>query len=153
MSHLFPCTSDLQPFNAREAHSLFSFFLFNFLLAMPFWIRRFTDSCQIHVSILTPLCNRGEHAFVGHTRGRISIIPRTSTTRGVATKRYARNALSRSSDPSRPQLIWFPNLRLVLTACRSISEWSILRLLGGPGLVATVRYVSLFSPLASILNP
>ena len=128
----------------------FFFFLFNFLSAMPFWIRRFTDSCQIHVSILTPLRNRGNTRFFCHIRGRFSIIPRTSTTRGVATKRYARNAFSRSSDPSRPQLIWFPNLRLVLTACRSILGWCTPRLLGGLGSVATVRYAFSFVPPTSV---
>lgn len=34
-----------------------------------------------------------------------SIIPRISTTRGVATKRYAQNVLFKSSDPNRrPQI-------------------------------------------------
>jgi hypothetical protein len=81
------------------------------------------------------------HIYIG-----LSIIPRTSTIRGVATRRYARNVLSKSNDQSRQQLIWFPNRRLVPIACRIISEWYTPRPLGGPGLAGMVRYVFPFFP-------
>ena len=102
-------------------------------------------------SILTasPDCATAERMFVRRLCGRLSIIPQISTTRGVANRRYARNALSKSNDPNRRLLIWFPNRRLVLTVSRSISEWYTPRPLGRLGSVVTDRCVFSFSLSAS----
>jgi hypothetical protein len=133
--------------NAHKAHQFF--------LTISPRLRRFGSPAPLtrfHSRRLIPDCATAERVFVSGFRGRLSITPRTSTTRGVATRRYAQNALSRSSDPNRRPLIWFPNRPLVLTACRNISGWYTPRLLGGPGLAATVRYVTLFGSLSSIFE-
>jgi hypothetical protein len=148
MPHLFPCTSGSQPpmsYTHGPTHGL-TFFLISFRLS-HFQITAPVDSrkpLHVHTLAVSPGCATS----VCCVAARLSIIPRTSTTRDVVTKRYARNALSKSSDLNRRPLIWFPNQQLVLTACKSISGWCTPRPLGGPGLAATVRFVFLFSPSA-----
>jgi len=93
-------------FCVRKAYQLF--FLFDFLSAMPLYIHsphRLVPTPTLQPSLPHPAYATPERTLVCHTCGRLSIIPRTLTTRGVATRRYARNALSKSSDPSRRQLI------------------------------------------------
>ena len=89
-------------------------FPFNFLPTTPSQI-----TLHIHTPIASPDCATPVHRMFA---AGLSIIPRTSTTQGVATKQYAQNVLSKSSDPNRRPHTWLPNRRLVLTACRSISE-------------------------------
>ena len=139
------------------------FQLSTFMKLIAFASFRYPSGCTVlatpyqnpYVSIPTgpPDCMTAERTFVYCVRGGLSIIPRTSTTRDVATKRYARNALFKSSDPNRRPLIWFPNRRLVLTAYRSTLGWCTPHPLGGPALVATVRCVSPPSPWTSVSEP
>ena len=81
--------------HAHEAHRLF-FFLISIRLCHFGFAALLTHTKPLHVFIPASsprLRNCGTHARLSCLRVGLSIIPQTSTTRDVATRRYARNAL------------------------------------------------------------